>query len=419
MNAVPMRWPVRPQEHWSKPGTLEILAGTPVNCLILPDAAGAEGWQPLIERATAAGLKVLRSETRLQADGVLVLDKSVWPSVLGFGRQNGNSAGPTGNAWVDSNGWRIRLAQERAPGRAVWLTYSPPARSEIPAEAYVMAVADAATYGARWVISLDETLATGLAQGSPRSIEVWKRLTAAAGFFERHAEWGSFPAVANLGVLSAFSGPNEAFAGEVLNLASRRHQLYRVLLAERARSDSYDGLSAIIYADRVLPEDAVQKKLSPYVEGGGLLVGPPALRAMVPQAAKLGEVYPRYNLYRFGKGRIAIADKEPTDPYLLASDTQLILSRRHDPLRVWNGGSMNIHVTASPDGSRTLVQVLNYSLRDAGHEASFQLKDPYRIGRLLRIDAGSEEPIKPVRAAMGTEVHLPGIPVYAAVELTK
>jgi hypothetical protein len=238
-------------------------------------------------------------------------------------------------------------------------------------------------------------------------------------FFEKHALWNSFPPVANLGVLSDFAGRNEAFAGEVLNLAARRHQLYRVLLMESVESDSYDDLSAIIYADRTPPESAVRKKLAAYVESGGLLVGPPALQAILPQASKEVETYPRHDVFRSGKGRFAIARKELADPYLLTSDTQLIQSRRHDLLRVWNAGSMNVHVTASPDGRQTVVQVMNYSLKDAGHEASFQLKDTYRAGRLLRIEAAAGEPIEPVKATMGTEVHLPGIPVYAAVELTK
>jgi hypothetical protein len=419
MNPVPMRWPASPPEHWTRPEALTVLTGTPVNCLLLPGDGGAQGWQPLTERAKTMGVTVLKSERQMQTAGVVALEKCVWPSVRSPGRRGGSSAGPTGNAWVDSNGWRIRLARERTPGRSAWLTYRPPANAEIPGDAYVMAVADAAAYGGRWIISLDEMLAGGLARGSSQSKEVWKRLTAAVAFFEKHAGWSSFPAVANLGVLSNFAGPNEFFAGEVLNLAARRHQLYRILLMEKAVSDSYDDLSAILYTDRTPPEHAVQKKLAAYVESGGLLVGPPALAAIVPKAARQTETYPRHNVFSAGKGRFAIAANDLTDPYLLASDTQLILGRRYDLLRVWNGGSMNVHVTASEDGSKTLVQVLNYSLRNAGHEASFQLKEPYRAGRLLQIERTAGEPIKPISATMGTEVHLPGFPVYAAVELTK
>jgi hypothetical protein len=86
---------------------------------------------------------------------------------------------------VDSNGWRIRLARERAPNRKVWLTYAPPAKAEVSSEAYVMAVADAAAYGGRWVISLDESLTSGLAVEKPQARETWKQLTARSGFFRK------------------------------------------------------------------------------------------------------------------------------------------------------------------------------------------------------------------------------------------
>jgi hypothetical protein len=96
MTPVPMRWPASPREHWTRPEALTVLTGTPVNCLILPDDSGPQGWRPLIERAEAMGAMVV-SEGRVQKDGILVLDKCVWPSVRSPGRNGGSTAGPTGS----------------------------------------------------------------------------------------------------------------------------------------------------------------------------------------------------------------------------------------------------------------------------------------------------------------------------------
>jgi hypothetical protein len=448
MNLVPMRWPFGPREHWTKPDSLAVLSGTPINCIVLPWDSGARTWQPLLESAAKRGISVY-AESKSHVDqaglagtvtaapsgtgdipvaaqsqvgarlasNVIALDKGVWPSIRSFG--GGNSAGPTGTAWVESNGWAIRLARERAPGKSIWVPASPPGNAVIRPESYVMAVADAAAYGARWMITLDPKLSAGIAAGDPSALETWKRLAATADFFEKHQDWAGFPAVTNAGVLADFAGPGEHFAAEILNLAARRSLILRILFKQRAGSDSYDGLKAIVYGDRTPVAGPLEKKLVSYVEAGGLLVGPPALRSIVPRSAAAAGSTPRQDLFQFGKGRFAIAPKDPGDPYLLASDTQLILSRRHDLLRTWNGASMNVYLTSSADQRKAVLQVLNYGLRPGAHEPSVQVADTFRSARLLRVDPSGEEQIAPVAVDPGVELHLPALPVYAAVELTR
>src|SRR5690242_244426 len=75
-----------------------------------------------------------------------------WPGIRA-GQGRNAAAGPTGVPWVDSNGWRIRLARAREPGKPVWVeTEFPKEKRVFTSTAYLLAMADAAMYGGRWVI---------------------------------------------------------------------------------------------------------------------------------------------------------------------------------------------------------------------------------------------------------------------------
>src|SRR4051794_24085631 len=88
-------------------------------------------------------------ETAAPGAGVTVV-KGEWPGVRIARGNSAAAAGPTGVAWVDSNGWLARLTAARHPGDAIWIDAAP--RNG----AYLTAMADAAAHGARWYISLAE-----------------------------------------------------------------------------------------------------------------------------------------------------------------------------------------------------------------------------------------------------------------------
>ena len=81
----------------------------------------------------------------------------------------GATAGPTSLPWVDSNGAVLQIARALAPDKTVWIDFDPPQEAKQAAEAYMLAVADAASYGAKWAISLDDALRADLPRrNSPR-----------------------------------------------------------------------------------------------------------------------------------------------------------------------------------------------------------------------------------------------------------
>jgi hypothetical protein len=341
--------------------------------------------------------------------GIAVV-KGEWPGVR-MAQGNGDSAaGPTGVPWLDSNGWQVRLARIREPGKPVWI------RTEFPKElrvfdsaAYLKALTDAAMYGGRWVMDLDPDLRKRIAGREKPALEVWNNLMAAQRFFAAHKNWTEYRAQGVVGILSDFRGGNEFTAGELLNLTARQHQPYRILVRVGQASWPVLGLQAIIYADAEVAPDT-RGRLLAFAESGGLVITGGAWTE-----GSEAEQHPRYKIRRVGKGRIAAGDL--SDPYQVAADAQILLSHRHDLVRFWNGGSLGSYLTESPAGKHGLLQIVNYAGRPGADPVSVRIAGPYREARIQQLGDAAPKPLRAILQKEAIELHLPAIPVYAAIEL--
>src|SRR5207247_5923998 len=180
--------------------------------------------EPVRSAARQQGLKVAAPNS-LPA-GVAIV-KGSWPGVKmarGGGNQvTGNhvTAGPTGVPWVDSNGFIIRLHAALHPEVEVWVDAPPKDSFRFTGDSYLVGIADCAAHGGRWIISLDDALTAGLTAQKPDAQATWTRITAAAAFFAARKAWAGYVPVAVAGVISDFSGANEFFSSELLNLLAR------------------------------------------------------------------------------------------------------------------------------------------------------------------------------------------------------
>jgi hypothetical protein len=457
----PVRWPDGP--FWRKPASLDLLKGTPVNCVVVGWSGDAgrnaelepllaagrnaglsfAGWLeaeadkgPAIEAAKRYRLAALLMDEPAEANGVSVIPvaerakmpwdsrypvlatkEGMWPGVKASAHGgDAADAGPTGLPWIDSNAWFVRLARALAPEKQLWLAYGPP--KEAPAftvNSYLTAVADSMTGGARWLLSLDQGFCDGLASSRPQALEGWKLLARSIGFFEKHSEWRGFRPAAALGVVSDFSRDSEFLAGEALNLLARRQLAHQILVKSRAGA-ALGGLQAILYVDRQPPEAELRRKLLEFVQSGGLLIAQPPAAAELAVGVPSEPSHPRFNLHSLGQGRVAIAKADFSDPYVLAADAHTLLSRRHDQFRIWNGGATVGYFAVSADGARAVLQVLSYSSQPASF-LSVRFARPYRRGRLWTLDQDAPASVDPVRVGDSVEFHLPAFSVYAGLEL--
>jgi hypothetical protein len=420
---IPLRWP----REWEDPALLELLEGTPVNCLV------TEGAPPpkVAGKARAAGLQLFDSQRQ---DGVLWTERAkaqwsspapvvaltdvVWPGVPVAREGGAADAGPTGLPWVDSNGWKIQLARALGPAKTIWIAAEAPAQAGIvlPA-AYLLAVADAAAYGARWAIWLDNELRAGLAHKSGAALRTWRDMAGALRYFEERRAWKTLEPLGTVAVVSDFTGPNEFMSTEILNLLPRRGLPYRVVEKAGAAQALFDGLAAVIYPDREPPGAGLRASLEAFVRQGGLLVANAGYPAP-PGAPAPADVHRRFRVRRVGKGRIALPTGELEDPYLVAADTHLLASHRHDPVRLFNTGTLNVHLTGAPDGRRALLQAINFAMRPSGNPVSAAFRRRYRAAHISTLEAPRPAPLElhPTESG-GVEAHLPRFAVYAAIEL--
>ncbi len=419
---IPMHWPKR----WQNPSALARLKDTHINCLLMEDDVAL---RPVMDEAQRNGIRVIQAAS--QVPGITVIQGD-WPGVRmsqSSDRDHG-STGPTGLPWVDSNGWKVRLAAARNSQSTIWVDVEP--KSPLPGS-YALCFADVAACGGRWIIALDDQLAAGIDSGNDEALETWKDLTRATGFFATHSYWSDFVDEAVVGVISDFSGDNEFLSNELLNLLTRTTEQYRIIPKAKFSVSSLGGLQAVLYADSDAPAPDLRKQVLDFVQGGGLLITRPGWGDLPGSPAEWD--HPRYLCRVYGKGRIAIARSDDTpDPYLLANDTVVLVSHRFDLLRFWDAGSVNAYLSVAPDRKRAVVQMVFYARELNGKvamggpdTATVRVAGRYQTARLLTLDRlnqpmtsgdSASHDVGMVVERDAVELHLPNLSHYAAVELS-
>lgn len=392
---IPFRWP----SQWKDPARLDLLKGTPINCLV--------GTTP--PPFPIGNLSFIKLDPNHPPEGVVLRD-GVWPQVLVAKEQDAALAGATGGPWVDSNCHFIRLAQVTDPGKQIWLTYLPPGGKDIvPMDVYLRPIAEAGAYGGRWIITLDEFFGEGLNKGNKKALGMWRQMMAVLKLFESRGEWKQWEAVAALAVISSFTGETELLAAEFLNMAPRRHLAYRVVAASTAATASFEKLKAIIYLESGPPEGELRNKLLQFAENGGLLFSPAGTIKITPGETKLG-----HSIQPLGRGRVIVPLDKWEDPFGLARQVHLLLSMREDVVQVWNGGDMNSHYLSNPDGSRGVVHLIPYASGKT-LPVTIGLQKPVRLARVITVN--SVTPVKTQKGGLGIEIPVGEFSGFAAVEV--
>lgn len=402
-----MRWP----RAWKDPPSLDLVKGTAVNCLLVDRN---DDLAPIVARARQEGLTV--ADAAALPAGIAVVEGE-WPGIKlnPAGATDTAAAGPTGNPWIDSNGWKIRLAAALQPGKGIWIAATPQEGRVLPS-AYLVAVADAAAHGGRWILEIDDRLAAGIAGRNAEALTTWKQLTGAAGFFAARDSWSEFLPEALLGVISDFSGSNELLSQEILNLSARTNLQYRILLKTKVSSTSLRGLRAVLYADAQPPAPDLRKQVMAFVQSGGLLITGPAWGPLLGTPAS-NDQYPGYAWRTLGEGKVAATQAEFDDPYALVTDAVLLISHQHDLLRFWNGGAVGSYFTMDAGRKLAVAHLLFYSTSRNSSAPTVRVAGRYRTARMWTLDQPGPQSIDMDIQPDAVELHLPLVSPYAAIEL--
>jgi hypothetical protein len=434
---VPVRWP------WPDAKSLELLAGTPVNCLLLgtwpaelvaaasdrgmvtlavipPDADPAaatktaigakvtgivlEGDFPVDSAAavrTAAGeapVIEMTARSRLVLGGkgtVLATYQGVWPGISAQ-EDGGHKAGPTGSTWIDTNTGFIRAVRAWGPA-ALWLGNQPPPQTIVTGARYLQVIADAAISGARWVVAFDSDFASRLSQRDAGALSDWQRMSALLGYFEKHAEWREMRETGMLAVVqdTAKSG---LISGGILDMIAVKHTPVRPVPPQRLNAAALAGATMAVNVD-VEAITAEQKELLRNFtrSGGTLLTAPPGWRG----DSKSSD--------------ITLEKKELERLNDIFRDVNNMIGRRNLGVRLFNVSSMLSNLVATPDGKTVILQLVNYADYPV-EDVTVHFMGKFRRAVLMTPD-GVEKPLDIYPTEEGGGVDLAKVAVCATVRL--
>ncbi len=188
---------------------------------------------------------------------------------------------------------------------------SPTATGASSTQDYIVAFADAAAHGGRWIIELDDALAAGIAAKKSEAMATWSQIAGASAFFGPQQNPLDDQAV--IGVLASFVGPKAGFSDEVINNLARTKQQYRAIAAGRFTPSSLaQDLKAFIYTDSERTAPTFARPVLDFVNTGGILDPPDPPGGRCPGAC-LAATRPDSRSSKIGNGavRIAASDRAP------------------------------------------------------------------------------------------------------------
>jgi hypothetical protein len=304
----------------------------------LPAAAVATFTQPssgvagvvVKGKATPGQLTALRQRLGPRTVRVLETDeRGKWPHIRSNWVTRNNEvlqvAGRSAQPWIETNATLVRIANA-AGNRAPLLTYdwtplTVSDSAEGPAlENYLVAIAEAGSFGADLVLPLHDRFQRRLLLGHPEARRDWNEI-------RRHIEFysGDLPRrhepIASIGVVT--SAPMVWF--DVMNLLTRHNLPFELIPPAQLSSRSGPPLKLVIVLDEL----------------------------KAAQTTALAELERR--------GAVVKTVTEVPDPNAFALEMRRTLGRDDRVLDVWNGITVLAAPYKDPDGSDVLVTLVNYA----------------------------------------------------------
>ncbi len=421
---VPARW------RSSDVKSLDLIAETPINCLLLE----RDSWKPDFLAAAAArsiatlgvirpgdavgnttGLAGLALEGRFAApppvklpsielaprtamrlDGpVAATFQGLWPGIH-VDKDGAAKAAPTGAAWVDTNSGFLRYLRA-ATNAPLWIANTPP-KTVFPVERYLTAVGDAAMVGARWVVALDEEFERRLLARDDKALAGWRRIAAHLRFYEEHKEWREMGPHGQLAVvLDASTGA--LLSGGILDMIGARHIPVRPVPEARLSDESVAGarLAVNVVAETLAPEK--KEVMRRFNRGGGTTLTPP----------------PGWKPPALDPNQITLDPKEIEKLETVFKDANSMVGRRNLGARLFNVSSMLSSLTATGDGKRIVLHLVNYSGYPV-EDITVRLLGSRKRARLLQPESPPKE-LVPYPIEEGVAIEIARVATVAAIEI--
>ena len=431
---VPARW------HSTDPRLLDLLSGTPVNCLLLEKPYCAPEFQREAARRGVAVLAVLHPGDSLPTGSfdAIVLDgdfapdelvrlraqasrpvielpsrrgirldgsdpirgtsQALWP---GIEIEHGGSTltGPTASPWIDTNNGFLSFFRAAADGE-IWVGVEPPAGKIFPTQRYLQAVGDAAIAGARWIASLDRDLERRLLARDPAAVRAWQRIGAYLRYFEEHREWRAYHPYSRLALVQDLDNGALLSAG-LADMISFQHSPVRVIPRRRLTAEALAGVRVVLNVDAAPVNDAEAHALDAFARAGGSIVSPPA-----------GWKFPPVPGTQLTPTRRQAEQMGP-----MWEVTYHATVRKNFGVRLFNVASTVAALLADRDAHSLLVHLLNFT-DFAGEAITLHALGEWKRARLYTPEAPPRD-LEVYSIPSGTGIDLERVPILATVRLDR
>jgi hypothetical protein len=430
---VPVRWP------WSDPATLDLLAGTPVNCLLVErpawnaqfnrqarlngvatlgvirpetDPVGATGQaveldftgvvyegdfprtaldeaRKVAARADRIVVELLpRTSMRLDTtDPILGTYQGVWPGINAADDGSAKAA-PTGSPWIDTNTGFVRFLRGITEAR-IWLGHLPPKGAVIPVARYLQAIADAAMVGGAWIFAFDADFAARLGRRDDIALEDWRRIGRHLAYWQEHRNWRQFRPHLGLAVIHDVSSGGLLSNG-ILDMVSARHTPLRSVAIRRLSDQALAGARMAVSVDPAALAPEQKEILRRFTRGGASLLS-------APPGWKFPEIRP---------GQMVVDKSEVERLDEIWRGVNSMVGRENLGVRLFNVSSMRSELIAAPAGRPVLLHLVNYSDYPVEH-VTVHLLDKFAKAELLDPDAPPKTlPVYPHGEGSGVDIDL-------------
>lgn len=419
------------------PKTLELLAETPINCLLLersnfsaefarqaagrgvttlgvirpegePLAAARQALQAGLDgvvlegaferaaiesiREAAAGAKRVLVELPprrlLQLEGgaaVIGTYQGLWPGIH-VEEAGAVKARPTGGPWIDTNSGFLRFVRALTDA-PVWIANLPPTKTVLPVDRYLQAIADAAMLGARWVVALDEDFNRRLVAREAAALKDWGRIGRQLRYFEEHPEWRRLKPYSLLALVQE-PDVGALLCGGLLDMLGGRHIPVRPVSRPALSEGALKGLRMAVTVEAGALTAEQKEALRSLARSGGMLLnGPPGWKLPLPKGDEI----------TLEKADLAKVDE-------VWQGINGVIGRGNFGARLFNVSSMLSSLLGEAGGSMVALHLVNYSNYPVD-SITVHLQGKYKRARLFAPERPVQElELYPVPEGTGVDI---------------
>jgi hypothetical protein len=326
--------------------------------------------------------------------------------------------------WLENNEALVRIAMDRtpAPTSPVLLTYAwqPVTVSDLDRgprlENYLVAIAEAGSFGADLLLPLHQRFEEALVTGDPDARADWDEIKRFVSFYAWNVPFQHQP-LANVAVVTA--DPMRSF--EVMNLLARHNLPFLSIAPAALASNSLIGIDLLIVLDD--PDERGLQRVQAFASSGGtaLVAGTAAVKSGpaangLPWHGSPAVTGERRVSYTVGKGRVIESQEAPVDPNTFALEMRQLLGSERRIVDIWNGITVLVAPFARRSGDGVVLTALNYAaqplpiqVRVRGTFSAVQYEAPGQPPVLLAFE----------HRDASTEFVLPALRIGARIFLTR